>query len=89
MVRVYGYDDTRKTREPLEVIQSQYVLSFRLGPKQARNIASWELEEGTTYAWGRIGDGTGKWTLGIWADGEIEAMSLLYNRTGHITNLSL
>ena len=37
---------------------------------------------------GALGNGTGKWQLAVRSDNAIDVMSLIQNRTGHLTNLS-
>ena len=87
-VTVHGYDDRRRQREVRELSLNHDHATLTLGPKEARNLMSWELEEGPDGTRGGIGDGNGKWTLVVSADGDIEAMSLLQNEAGYITNVS-
>ena len=56
----------------------------------ARTLSAAQLESGVGpgIAAGALGDGAGKWRLGVTADGPIHAMSLLDSPTGTMTNLS-
>ena len=56
----------------------------------ARTLSAAQLEsgEGSGIVGGALGDGAGKWRLGVTADGPIHAMSLLDSPTGTMTNLS-
>ena len=54
----------------------------------ATSITAQQLEAGADHFQGRFGDGKGKWQLFIEADQDVQAMSLLETKTGHITNLS-
>ena len=72
-VRLYGHDDRDGSREYPEVADQGAQVRFNLGPNEARNFTSWELEEGPEDAQGRLVDGQGKWTLVVEAQGEIGA----------------
>ena len=54
----------------------------------ANTLSAQELEEGTRGISGRFGAGTGKWQLSISSDRPLQVMSLLFSRTGNLTNLS-
>ena len=54
----------------------------------ARTVSAEELERGARGLSGRFGSGTGKWQLSVSADQPLQVMSLLFSRTGNITNLS-
>jgi len=88
VVTVHGYDDARTARDVIELSLDRDHATLTLGPKEARNLTSWELEDEPEGARGGIGDGKGKWTIVVSADGDMEVMSLLYNDAGYITNVS-
>ena len=52
-----------------------------------RVLSAADLEAGVGVA-GALGNGTGKWQLAVRSDNAIDVMSLIQNRTGHLTNLS-
>lgn len=54
----------------------------------ATTITAQQLEAGASHFAGRFGDGEGKWQLFIDADQDIQAMSLLESKSGHLANLS-
>ena len=54
----------------------------------ARMLTAEELEQGAHGISGRFGTGSGKWQLSVHADQPLEVMSLLFSRTGNLTNLS-
>ena len=54
----------------------------------ATEVTAQQLEAGADHFDGRFGDGHGKWRLFIETDQDVQAMSLLESRTGHLTNLS-
>ena len=54
----------------------------------ARTLTAQELEAGGDGLEGSLGDGAGKWRLTVTASSEIEVMSLLQTRTGHLSNVS-
>ena len=56
----------------------------------SRTLSAAQLESGAGpgVVAGALGDGAGKWRLGVTADGPILAMSLLDSPTGTMTNLS-
>ena len=56
----------------------------------ARTLSAAQLEAGSGpgVVAGALGDGAGKWRLGVTADGPIRAMGLLASPTGTMTNLS-
>lgn len=61
-----------------------------LAPRAAVELDALELETGSAASgfMGALGDGTGKWRLGISADVDIEVQGLLETPTGFLTNLS-
>ena len=61
-------------------------LSLRAGA--SRMLTAGELEQGAEGLSGRFGAGSGKWQLSVSADQPLEVMSLLFSRTGNVTNLS-
>ena len=63
-------------------------IALTLPPGAATSITAQQLEAGADHFQGRFGDGRGKWQLFIEADQDVQAMSLLETKTGHITNLS-
>ena len=54
----------------------------------ARTLTAQQLEAGGAGFSGRLGDGAGKWALSVNATADIQVMSLLSTRTGHLANLS-
>ena len=54
----------------------------------AHTLTAEELEQGAHGISGRLGTGSGKWQLSVSADQPLEVMSLLFSRTGNLTNLS-
>jgi len=56
------------------------------------NAAMWisaaELENGRNDMVGALGDGQGKWCLGIESNVDLQVQSLLETSTGFLTNLS-
>ncbi len=54
----------------------------------ARTLNAEQLETGSSLASGALGDGSGKWRLGVAASGELRVMSLMESPTGHLSNLS-
>lgn len=94
-ITVHGYDDamtlTGPDRQPSILtppIPERRRALFDMAPRTARNLASWTLEQGMPDAWGNLGEGKGKWTIVVHAEGTIEVMSLLYNDAGYLTNVS-
>ena len=57
--------------------------------RATRRISAQQLESGGVGLIGRLGDGQGRWRLSLTADGEVDVVSLLQNRSGHLTNLSV
>ena len=56
---------------------------------EARMITAQQLESGDSALTGRFGDGTGKWTLLVSANGSLQVMNLMFSATtGNLTNLS-
>ena len=54
----------------------------------ATRLTATDLENGASNTDGELGDGTGKWSLSVSADGPIQVMSLMSTPTGHLSNLS-
>ena len=54
----------------------------------AHLLRAQELEQGADGITGQLGTGWGKWQLSVEADQPLQVMSLLYSRTGNLTNLS-
>ena len=54
----------------------------------ARTLTAQELEAGGEGFDGSLGDGAGKWRLSVTSSAEIDVMSLLQTRTGHLSNVS-
>ena len=54
----------------------------------AHTLTAEELEQGAAGISGRFEAGSGKWQLSVRADQPLEVMSLLFSRTGNLTNLS-
>ena len=52
-----------------------------------RTLSAADLETGIGVA-GALDDGTGKWQLAVRSTEAIDVMSVIQNRTGHVTNLS-
>ena len=55
---------------------------------ESRMVSARQLESGGDELHGRLGDGTGKWTLFVSAGRPIQVMSLLQSPDGNLTNLS-
>ena len=55
---------------------------------ESRMVSSQQLESGDDSIAGRLGNGTGKWTLFVSAGRPIQVMSLLQSPDGNLTNLS-
>ena len=86
---IHGYDDTKPNQRTLEGEQQMTPeVWISIGPGEARNLRSWELEEGLPDMLSSLGDGAGKWTLLLTGDGEMEVMSLLFSEAGYVTNVS-
>ena len=55
----------------------------------SRELSSQQLETGNAHGLsGALGDGHGKWRLGVESRGAIHVMNLLQSPTGHLANLS-
>ena len=54
----------------------------------AHVLSAQELEQGADGITGQLGTGSGKWQLSVEADQPLQVMSLLFSRTGNLTNLS-
>ncbi len=60
-----------------------------LAAGHARTLTAVELENGTHGAEGALGDGTGKWRLGVVVkSNKVVAQNLLYTSSGHISDLT-
>ncbi|MDE0442673.1 MAG: leucine-rich repeat protein [Gammaproteobacteria bacterium] len=51
-------------------------------------LSAAELEDGSSRVRGRLGDGCGKWRLGVASQGDLAVASLLSSPDGHLSNLS-
>ena len=80
-VGMVAVDDTGAGGEAL--------VTLVLRPGEARTIDSRQLEIGAAGLDGAIGDGAGKWRLGLVATRRIDVMNLLASPTGNIANLSV
>ena len=81
LVILFGIDDSGR------VAPGQ--ISTILPGGGARTFDALELEQGKPgLLRGRLGHGTGDWRLLVFADGEIEVMTLLENPAGPLANLS-
>ena len=63
-------------------------VSLTLPAGAARTLSAQDLERGGAGFSGRLGDGAGKWRLNVRSSANIQVMSLLSTRTGHLANLS-
>ena len=63
-------------------------ITLEIAPGHAVNLSAAALEEGAEGFTGAFGDGAGKWRLHVRSDTPLHIASLLYSRTGHLTNLS-
>ena len=80
-VRITGTDDAGASGEEAVTVDvpAGHALTFTAA----------ELESGQAPGLsGKLGDGQGKWRLGLESDSPITAMSLLETPTGHLANLS-
>ena len=68
--------------------RSSGTVSVSVPAGASRTLRAQELETGGDGVGGALGDGVGKWQLGVESDVPIAVMSLLSNPTGHLTNLS-
>jgi ribosomal protein L16/L10AE len=82
VVTVSGIDDVG-TASPGSV-------SFSLDANEAKQITSQDLENGNVAKGlsGMLGDGTGKWRLGITSSLVLEVLSLIRSEDGFLTSLS-
>lgn len=79
-IRIVGWDDAGNYRGPV---------SLTLAAGHARTLTAVELENGTHGAEGALGDGTGKWRLGVAINSnKVVAQNLLYASSGHISDLT-
>ena len=76
---IQAIDDAGQLRGEIEVA---------LAARESRTITAAQLEEGGERIRGAVGTGTGKWQLMVTSEQPLVVMSLLANRTGHLTNLS-
>ena len=80
-IEISGLDDRGKAPPRGKV-------RLTLAAGAARTVSAEELEQGARGLSGRFGNGTGKWRLSVSANQPLQVMSLLFSRTGNITNLS-
>ena len=67
---------------------SSGTVRLTLAAGAARTLSAQNLERGGAGFSGRLGDGAGKWRLNVRSSANIQVMSLLSTRTGHLSNLS-
>ena len=63
-------------------------VTLTLAAGAARMLSAQALEQGDSGLSGRFGDGQGKWRLAVNSDRPVQVMSLMYTRSGNISNLS-
>ena len=84
MVRVGGLDDLG--------VWGDEPFDFLAEASESYYFSAKDLEEGIEYSdgsmWPGFGDGTGKWQLLVASDGLIRIQSLMFTKTGHLSNLS-
>lgn len=71
------------------LIAPQGNITVTLGPNEAKQFTTADLENGNTALGvnGHLGDGTGKWVIKLSSD-EIEVMSLIRSPNGFLSNMS-
>ena len=79
-VTISGVDDTGRHAA------GRVRLSVPAG--KVRTVTAQALEDGAEDLDGALGDGFGKWSLGVNSDTPIYVLNLLASPTGHLTNLS-
>ena len=80
-VTITGTDDAGRAGEE--------AVTLTLPAQAARRLSAPELESGEGEGLdGMLGDGTGKWRLGVDSDRPLGVMSLMGSLDGHVTNLS-
>ena len=80
-VRIEGIDATGES--------SAGTVGLSVAAGTSRMLSAQQLESGEGEGLsGSLGTGQGKWQLVVSADAPIEVMSLLWTRSGHLTNLS-
>ena len=67
---------------------SRRAVALTVPPGASRTVTAQELETGGDGLDGALGDGTGKWRLWVRSESPIAVLSLISNRTAHLTNLS-
>ncbi len=65
------------------------LVRFELLPGEARSVDARQLEVGDVDLVGMLGNGQGKWRLGVLTSQQIEVMNLLESPTGNFANLSV
>ena len=81
-VTISGFDD-----DGMPPPNGNVLLTLPAG--EAHMITAQQLESGDSALTGRFGDGTGKWTLLVSANGPIQVMNLMLSvASGNLTNLS-
>ena len=80
-VRITGVDDAGESGA------GAVVLTLGAGVSRTVRVQALESGEGEGLS-GALGDGRGKWRLGVSADRPIRVMSVLANPTGHLVNVS-
>ena len=79
VVSIRGTDDAANVSETVRTT---------LPALASRTFTAADLEAGVPGLEGRLGDGDGKWRLGVESRQPVLVMNLLENPTGHLTNLS-
>ena len=66
------------------------IVSTTLGPLASLQLTAQDLEQGNSAKglFGSLGDGTGKWQLGVRANGRIEVLSLIRTPDGFLTSVN-
>lgn len=78
-VTIVGTDDSGVAGDEVTLV---------LTANGATRLTATDLENGASNIDGELGDGTGKWSLSVSADGPIQVMSLMSTPSGHLSNLS-
>ena len=78
-VSIEGVDDQGGNAGPV---------TLTLGPREARTLSAFDLENGAEGLAGRLGGGAGKWRLFVTAGDSVVGVSLLDSVSGHLTNIS-
>ena len=76
-IEISGIDDSGS--------RARSAVVLTLPPKGVRAVSAKNLENGAAELSGRLGDGTGKWSLVVEAQRPVKALSLLNSPTGNLT----